>query len=181
MTQIIGDSQNVESPRRGVLLFVTPFAVLSAVVMFFFFDQRGWSTTDIAFEAVLVLICVCLVLTLISPRAFWWAPRIVAFIIFASYLGYLVHELFSQPFVVPASRGAANPINAILGFCFFGVPCLLYALSGSTIGPIAGKTDETHITAADIRYLRIAAAARLVFLGVSSLVVVIGVIRIFAR
>ena|SRR5688572_9273454 len=168
---------NIESPRRGILLAITPFAVLTALVMYLFFDQRGWSKADLAFEAVLVLICVCLVLTLISPRAFWWAPRIVAFIIFASYLGYLTYELLTQPFVVPSSRGAANPINAILGFCFFGIPCLLYALSGSTIGPIAGRTAASEVTERDIRYMKIASAARWVFLAISALVVAAGVIR----
>jgi hypothetical protein len=145
--------------------------------MYLFFDERGWSAVDIAFEAVLVLICACLVLTLINQRAFWWAPRIVAFIIFASYLGYLASELLTQPFVVPHSPGAANPINAILGFCFFGIPCLLYALSGSTIGPIAARTDSSEVNAKDILYLRIASAAKWLFLVVSFLVVATGVTR----
>jgi phosphatidylglycerophosphate synthase len=169
--------RNIESPRRGILLAITPFAILTALIMYLFFDQRGWSTMDIAFEGVLVLICLCLVLTLVNPTAFWWAPRIVAFIIFASYLGYLVYELTTQPFVMPRSRGAANPINAVLGFCVFGIPCLLYALSGSTIGPIAEKTDEAQVTLKDIQYLQIANAARWTFLAVSAVVVAVGLTR----
>src|SRR5262249_9344040 len=56
-------------------------------------------------------------------------------------------------------------------------PCLLYALSGSTVGPIAGKTDSSEVTARDLRYLRIAAAAKWVVLGISLLVVVAGIVR----
>ena len=173
-------SPNAETPRRGVLFAITPFAVLAAVIMYLFFDQRGLTTTDAVFEAVLVLICVCLVLTLVSTRTFWWAPRIVAFIIFAAYLGYLVYELFlsGKPFAVPASRGSANPINAILGFCAIGIPCLLYALSGSTVGQIAGKADA-EVTSKDLHYLQIAVAARRICLTISFLVVAAGVIKTF--
>ena len=171
---------NIETPSRGILLGVTPFAVLTAVVMYLFFDQRGWSIADVAFEVVLVVVCLCLVLAVIGPRAFWWAPRIIAFIIFASYLGYLAHELITQPFVAPHSKGAANPINAILGFCFFGIPCLLYALSGSTIGPIAGKADA-EVTPKDLWYLKVAMGARWLFLAVSILVVIASLIRVFVR
>jgi hypothetical protein len=121
------------SPRgRGILLAVTPFAIATAVLVYLLFDQRGWRPMDVALEAVLVAICLCLVLTIANARLFWWAPRVIAFIVFAAYLSYLVYELgFSgQPVFAAGRRGAANPLNAILGFCIIGIPCLLYAIRG---------------------------------------------------
>jgi TctA family transporter len=173
---------NIESPSRGVLLGVTPFAILTAVIMFLFFDQRGWATADVIFEAVIIAICLCLILSIANARGFWWAPRVIAFIIFASYLGYVVFELFlsHKPFTMPSSRGAANPINAILGFCIFGIPCLLYSLSGSTIGPAAARADGENLSPRDVPYLRVAFAAKWVLVAVSTVVAAIGIWRAFA-
>ncbi len=170
-------SRNAETPRRGVLAVVSPASAFTAVVMYLFFDQKGWSATYIAFEAILVVTCVCLVLALINPRVFWWGPRVVAFIIFASYLGYLAYELLTQPFSVDSSPGAPSPMKAIVGFCLIGIPCLLYALAGRTFGSSAGEVDEAQLSTKDIRYRRIATAARWVFLAASLLVVVARVVR----
>ena len=169
--------KSVESPRRGVLMFITPCAMLSAVIMFLFFDQRGWETREVAFEGVLILICACLVLTTINAQKFWWAPRIVAFIIFALYLSYLSYELLTQPFFVPTSKGAANPLNAVLGFCIFGIPCLLYALSGSTLGPIANVAKGSSPTRSAILLARFVITMQYVLLGYSVVMLVVLVAR----
>ena len=172
--------ERIENPSRGIWLIATPAAVLATIVMFLFFDQRGWSRDDILFEAILVVISLALILTLVSPRMFWWAPRVLALIIFGAYLWYLAYELLTQPFVAPRSRGAANPINAILGFCVFGIPCLLYAFSRRSVGPVGQQIDSSQVAEKDARSLKIATVARWFFLAVSFLVVLAGVIRAFA-
>lgn len=175
--------RNIESPTRGILWGITPFAILTAGLMFLFFDQRGWATADIVFEAVLITICLCLLLSILSPNRFWWAPRVIAFIIFGTYLSYLVFELFlsDKPFALPSSRGSANPVNAIMGFCLFGIPCLLYALSGSTIGPAAAKPAGEQLSPNEVSFLRVAVAAKWIFSAVSVVVVGVGLLRIFLR
>jgi len=169
----------IASSRRVLWLAALPFLILATLVMYLFFDQRGWSTADIAFEAVLVLLCICGVLMAVNPQAFWWTPRVVAFVLFATYLSYLVHELLTQPFMAPTSRAAPNPINAILGFCAIGIPCLLYTFSRRTDGLLAETTDEAQSAEKVTRYARIASAARWLFLAVSILVVAVGVGRAF--
>ena len=169
----------IASSRRVLWLAASPFLILATLVMYLFFDQRGWSTADIAFEAALVLICICAVLMVVNPQVLWWTPRIVAFVLFATYLSYLVHELLTQPFVAPTSRGAPNPINAILGFCAIGIPCLLYTFSRRTDGLLAEKTDEAQSAEKVIPYARMASAARWLFLAVSILVVTVSVVRAF--
>jgi hypothetical protein len=128
---------NPAGPSRAILLGVTPFAIAAAAIMYLFFDQRGWRPADVALEAVLVVVCLCLVVSIASARASSWATRVIAFIVFAAYLGYLVHELaFSgKPIFAAGPRSAANPFNAILGFCIIGLPCLLYAIRGSSPAP----------------------------------------------
>lgn len=164
--------KKIEDQSNWTLIVISVFATLTALMMYLSFDQRGWSTSAIIFEVILVLVCFCLILTSINQRTFWWAPRVIAFIIFAIYLTYLVNGLLEKPFAIPDSRATDNTINALLGFCFFGLPSLLYSLSGSKLGSIANKTDISEVTPSDIRYFKIAQAARFVFLIVSTIVMI---------
>ena len=159
-------SPNAQTPRRGVLVGITPFVVLTTVFMYFFFDQQGWSTSGVVFEAVLVLICICLILTIVDAREFWWAPRMLTFIVFATYLSYLLYEFwFTQKPLNPTLRGD-TPFRSILGFLVFGVPCLLYTFWGSTWGKL-GHAEPENVDRWDIATFYLARGAKWLFTALS--------------
>src|SRR5262245_45076141 len=112
---------NLEVPRRGVLLFVTPIAVLVAVGMFFFFASVDWTIARVVVEIGFAAIAVGLTVATIAPRRGWWGLRLVTFTIFSAYLGYLIHQLWfsGEALSVPERESQATPFNSILGFLFF--------------------------------------------------------------
>jgi hypothetical protein len=173
------NSANAESPRRGVLWFAAPAMMLFTAFMYLFFDQRGgWPISEIVFVGVCAAMSFGLVMALINATKFWWGLRIVTFIIFAAYLAYLLHEFWftSQPLEVTPRRSAATPFNAILGFLFFGVPCLLYSFWGSTWGKL-GHAKPENVTRWDIANFYLAWGAQWLFLILSVVAVVVGLWR----
>ena len=171
---------NPESPRRGVLYFVTPLAVLVAAFMFFFFASEEWTPARVIFQVALSALAFGLVVATVAPKKGWWGVRIVTFTIFIAYLWYLIDMLWisGQELEVTGRRSEATPFNAILGFLFFGVPCLLYTLWGSTWGRL-GRASPEETTRTDIFMYWIAWAAQVLFLGLSALVVITAITKTF--
>lgn len=90
-----------------------------------------------------MVICVVLVVTCIAGLLALWgvrhAGRIVTGIIGAGYAAYLIQECFVDfdgNWGWGARRSETTPVNSILGFLIFGVPCLIYTIFGRfTIRP----------------------------------------------
>jgi hypothetical protein len=169
-------SPNLETPRRGVLLFVTPLAVLFAAFMFLFFASDEWTAARVIGQVAFTAIALGLLVATIAPSRGAWGIRVVTFTIFAAYLSYLLYEFWfsGQQLSISPRRSQATPFNAILGFLFFGVPCLIYTLWGSTWGRL-GHTAPRAATRADVIVFLVAWVAQVLFLALSALVVVVGV------
>ena len=172
-------SENLEVPRRGVLLWVTPIAVIVTAFMYVYFDSYEWTTGPIVFQVALSAMTAGLLVATIWPDKGWWGLRIVAFVIFAAYLWYLIDMLWlsGQELTVTGRRSQATPFNAILGFLFFGVPCLLYTMWGSTWGRLGYRPPE-KITRTDKVMYGIAWGAQALFLALSALVVITALVRL---
>lgn len=171
-------NRNLETPRRGVLLLVTPLATLVAVFMFFFFASDEWTTARVVAQIGFSAIALGLVVATVDPAKGAWGLRVVTFTIFAAYLFYLIHEFWfsGQELTISPRRSQASPFNSVLGFLFFGVPCLVYTLWGSTWGRLGHLAPE-RATRTDIAVFLCAWAARILFLGLSALVVIVGLWR----
>jgi hypothetical protein len=169
---------NLETPRRGVLLFVTPLAVLFAVFMFFFFSTDEWTTARVIGQVGFTAIALGLVAATVAPSKGAWGIRVVTFTIFAAYLSYLIYEFWfsGQEMAISTRRSQASPFNAILGFLFFGIPCLIYTLWGSTWGRV-GHVNPERTTRTDRVVFLVAWTAQVLFLGLSALVVIVGIWR----
>lgn len=170
--------ENSESPRRGVLLWVTPIAVAVTAFMYVYFDSYEWTTAQVVLQVALTAVSFGLLVATVSPRKGWWGLRVVTFVIFAAYLWYLIDMLWlsGEELEVTGRRSDATPFNALLGFLFFGVPCLLYTMWGSTWGRL-GHVPPEETTRTDIVMYGIAWAAQALFLILSALVIGIGLLR----
>ena len=157
---------------------MTPIAALIAVGMFLFFAGDEWTFGRIITQIGFSAIAVGLVVATVSPRHGWWGLRLVTFTIFAAYLAYLIYELWysGEGLTITQRQSQATPFNSILGFLFFGVPCLIYTLWGSTWGRL-GYVDPEKVTRTDVVVYLLARLAAALFLGLSILVVVVGVGR----
>jgi hypothetical protein len=166
---------NPETPRRGVLLFVTPLAVLNAAVVFLLTDE--WPISLALVEVGFTAIAFGLVVATVAPRRGAWGIRVVTLTIFLAYLSYLIYELwFSEQELAVSPPAKSTPFNAILGFLFFGVPCLIYTLWGSTWGRL-GYVESGSANRTDVIVYLIAWGAQILFLTLSVLVVVVGIWR----
>jgi hypothetical protein len=101
-----------------------------------------WTPTKAATAVVWSSACFLAIPALYDAKRFWWAARLLTFIIFASYAGYLVHEwLFTDKPLVPTRRSESSPWNSALGFVVIGLPSLWYTLFGRFT--LRGPQDET--------------------------------------
>jgi len=169
---------NLETPRRGVLLLVTPLAVLIAVFMFVFFSADEWTPARAMGQVGFTAIALGLLIATVAPSRGAWGIRVVTFTIFAAYLSYLMHEFWfsGQELAISTERSQPSPFNSILGFLFFGIPCLLYTLWGSTWGRL-GHVRPDSTTRMDRVVFLVAWTAQVLFLGLSALVVIAGIWR----
>ena len=167
------EPRNAEIPTRVVLWFATAGMLVFTVFMYFFFDQRGWGTRDVVFIAASGALTLGLAVTLIDARRLWWGMRLVTFIIFAAYLFYLLYEFWwsGKELELTAQRSAATPFNSILGFLFFGIPCLIYTFWGSTWGKLGHEQPE-GVTRSDVITYYLAWGAQWLFLALSALAVI---------
>lgn len=95
--------------------------------------------------ALLVILCVA------GFLALWGVPfvgRLVSGIIALAFGWYLVEECFISfdgDWRVGGKRSQTSPINSILGFVVFGVPCLIYTVFGRfTARKEVEFEDEIH-------------------------------------
>lgn len=174
----IDPSVNLETPRRGVLLFVTPVAVLIAMFMFVFFSADEWTPARAIGQVGFTAVALGLVVATVAPSRGGWGIRVVTFTIFAAYLLYLIHEFWfsGQELAISTRISQPSPFNSILGFLFFGIPCLLYTLWGSTWGRL-GHVSPGRATRSDRVVFVVAWVAQAVFLCLSALVVIAGIWR----
>lgn len=121
-------SRNI--PRRGILWFGLIAAVLLGALLGLNIAHRGWSGSGAFGATVLVLLAAGLALTLLDATRYWWAMRVVTFVIFAGSFWNLFDAALLDP-----GRSAADGSGLALGvFLVFGLPCLLHTLWGSVLG-----------------------------------------------
>ena len=162
--------QNV--PSRTVLWFAAVSISLFTAGMYAFFDSAGWKPVTVSFEVVSGLVSLALFIILVNKAKFGWILRIFTFAIFAVYFWYVIDECYieHQAFRI-GGLGSASPFNAIRGFLFFGIPCLLYTLWGSVWGKV-GRNESRDITRSDIFVFHLARVARWGFLALTLLAVI---------
>src|ERR1700722_10388790 len=88
------NSSNSEVPRRGILWFATIAMALFTGFMCLFFSQAGWTRFSVGFEVISGAVAIALLLTLINKDRYWWAMRVITFIIFALYFWYVIDECY---------------------------------------------------------------------------------------
>jgi hypothetical protein len=172
------ENPNAEIPKRSVLWVASGGMFLFTFVMYLFFDQRGWTARDMMFIGVSGVMTLGLIVTLIDAKRFWWGMRLVTFIIFATYLSYLLYEFAwsGKVLEITTSRGEASPFNSVLGFLFFGVPCLLYTFWGSTWGKLGHERPE-KVSRSDVVNFYIAWGAHWLFFILSAVAVAAALVR----
>jgi len=77
--------------------------------------------------------CLALVLGLANPIRFQWALRIVAFIVFLVYIGYLASMIVGyaqEKEELISKRSATSVLSAVFGLVIIGYPSLKYMLVG---------------------------------------------------
>jgi len=163
------NQKNAEQPRPVLMWVLTPLMVAFTFFMFIFFNSDEWTTPRIVGQIAFSLMALGMLVTTIAPKHGWWGIRLVAFVIFAGYFSYLINQFViqDQSFDPTVARSSASPFNALLGFLFFGIPCLMYSLWGSTWGKIGHNPEE--VTKSDIVNFYIAWCAQWLFLGLSLL------------
>jgi hypothetical protein len=118
----------IRSPALRVIVAVV-------VLLFAWMLLAGWSTETPRARlglAGMAALLVLLALALLAPRRMAWAFRVLAGTVFVLYAAYFVDQArqllggASQPFAL----GRPSTLMAGLGLLVFGVPCLVFALSG---------------------------------------------------
>ncbi len=126
----------VKSFERGASPFMrwalSPFLLLFSVVFFFplveTIDEENTVGAAVCFAVIL--------LCLFGILALWGVPhtgRVVAGIIAGAYVWYMIDQFvvnFEGSWGFGGRRSDASPLNSILGFIAFGVPCLIFAMFG---------------------------------------------------
>lgn len=157
------------------------FLVLTTLFMFVFFDDGGWTTERTVGQAILTAITVLVVAATVAPDRAWWAFRILAFSVFAVYFWYLITQFVieAKPLEFPPRSGERSPMNALMGFLVFGVPCLIYSMWGSTWGKL-GRGNPENVTRGDTITFYIAWGAQVLFILLSVLAAIVALWKWFA-
>jgi hypothetical protein len=121
--------------RKFIRWTLSPLVLLFAILMPFLinFTIEKWTIMGAIIMGGLELMCLTLLMCFWLPsRIGHWAFRVLAGLIFITYLSYLIYEYFfsNAPFRLSGSRGEPSPRNALLGFIFIGIPCFYYSLFG---------------------------------------------------
>ena len=163
------DSPNAERPHPVVMWIVTPLVVLTAAFMYVI-TSDAWTTARIIGQVAFTTIAVGMVVATVAPNRGWWGLRVVAFVIFATYLWYLITEFVINPNPLSFTESRYDPslFNAVLGFLLYGVPGLIYSMRGSMWGKL-GHNNPKDVTRCDVVTLYIACGAALLFLFLSRL------------
>jgi hypothetical protein len=95
-------------------------------------------------SVVLAICCLCGLLIGISPRRFGSTVVFVTGSVAAGYIWYFCETYFVQGQVLAPSarRSDATPWNAMLGFIFIGLPCLIITVRGIFSWIYARRRDK---------------------------------------
>ncbi len=130
-------SQTLFGGSRFIRWALSPFVLLFAVLMPLLIDE--WTLTRVGVVGALELMCLALLAGFWLPaRVGHAAFRVLAALVFLAYTVYIINEflLADARFTPFGPRGEVSPLNALLGFLFIGLPCLLFAVRGRfTPGP----------------------------------------------
>ena len=82
--------------------------------------------------SILALLCIFILLMAIAPKRFGWLSILVSGSIAGAYLWYFIYTFFiqRQPIKFSWDIAEATPLNAILGFCVWGLPSLFLTIRG---------------------------------------------------
>jgi len=121
---------------RLLLWLLSLSFVYISVSLLAFLGREGWDLDEIVFQTGITLITFGMLVYTASPKRFAWGLRLITFVIFLAFLGYLFNQFIIQQssFNVAMSRTSPTPFNALLGFLIIGIPCLMYSLWGSIWG-----------------------------------------------
>lgn len=151
--------------------------LLFTALMVVFFNQAGWHTPQLAFVGVCGAMTFGLALILINGSRFFWLLRVATFAVFAVLFWYVIDQGFIHRHPLSLDNpGAPSFFNALRGFLFFGLPCLLYTLWGSAWGKL-GTLDPREVTRTDFLILKLAIYGRWLALGMTLLVLALLVVR----
>jgi hypothetical protein len=114
--------------------------VLAAVLsLFAWMMLSGWETDSAqarAISAVIAAFMIVLAAGLLAPTTLRLAFRLVAGVVALTYAWYFGSELFAlfRGESQPIRLGMPSALMAGLGFIVFGIPALVFALGGVTVG-----------------------------------------------
>ncbi len=135
---------------------------LAAVSLFpgilYFAAHGGGPAARLAVCSVLALLWVCLALSLVSQRYFWWAPRIIAGLLaFGCFAGVYLTAWYPPEL----ARDPRLPAVFMVTVCFLvmGVPALCFMLWGHSGGKLA-RLDARRVTTMDLWTARLLVALR---------------------
>ncbi len=150
-------ARNAQEVRASVLWFMLAVASLFLVLVYFAPHSAG-SPARLAVCGVLALLWICLALSLVSQRHFWWAPRIIAGLL---AFGCCAGVYLTAWYPPELSRDPRLPAVFMVTVCFLviGVPALCFMLWGHTGGKLA-RLDARRITVMDLWTARLLVAVR---------------------
>lgn len=127
------------------LALLANLVLLASMLLSF---RAAWSPMHTSICSVLAGIAVCLALSLVSQRRFWWAPRLIAGGIACMSLAVVYLTAWYPP---DLGRDPRLPAVFMVTVCFLtlGVPALCFMLWGHTRGKLA-RLDAGRITSMDI-------------------------------
>ena len=112
---------------------------------------QAWTLAATIAISWVELLCACVLLAVLTPprlsAAFW---RVLAGLVFLTFVGYLAAELISSGGTLTTSKPSQHSVlSALLGLVLIGGPSLKYALRGreadqDETDPEGNDTDETE-------------------------------------
>lgn len=117
------------SPQRVVFWVLAPFLVAFIAVMVFL-GYDDWLNGGGLLRGLLIVAAVLLLFWFYDQTRFQWAGRTVAAMVFVSYAAYVAEALGRSHGRLRAWRGDPDPVSALLGLTFIGLPALFFAWTG---------------------------------------------------
>ena len=123
-------SGNPEKIDRRTLLFLVPtLCIFSGVMLFLFLLEGRWTAGRVIFISVLVVVTLLIVLTFLNQERFWWAPRVLAFMLLSAVIASVTFV-----FLADIQLERKESLALVVSLLVLGVPSALFVLWGSTGG-----------------------------------------------